>query len=136
MAIRLIRCTHTYMRMPNDCVPHAMQARLHAARAVLSRRARSAAVHVQDGIHGGAEPTVQPSLYPLVACMAMCLSCLEELSLDLGGVWYDEQEAYPSILAPLACVPHLARLSVSYPSRAGIDSVQAGPGRSTCCVEA
>ena len=112
-----------------------VQVRLHAARPALSHRVRSAAVrvHVPEGdATAAAEPSAPPVLYyPLMACMAMCLSCLEELSLELGGLEYysDEgEEACPSVLAPLAGLPHLARLSVSYPGGAGIEVFQAGLG--------
>ena len=79
-----------------------------------------------------AEPSAPLELYPLVACMAVCLPRLEELSLDKQGRFkYHDQTACPSILAPLAGLPRLARLSVSYPGYPGdtdIEVFQAGPG--------
>ena len=81
--------------------------------------------------------------------MAVCLPRLEELSLDLGAqLCYDEEEeAHPSVLALLAgSLPHLARLSVTYPGGrtrpwgpqsllggADVKVFQAGPGM-TCCM--
>ena len=106
-----------------------MQVRLHAARPALSQRARSASVRVNGG--HDAKPSALPELYLLVSCMATCLPRLEELSLDLGEIWYHiESGAYSSILAPLAGLPHLARLSVKYPGRgcADIAHYQASPG--------
>ena len=103
-----------------------MQARLHAARPALSHRVRNSAVRVcsTDEDHN---PSVRPVLYPLMACITVCLSCLEELSLDLGNLDTTEQDASPSILAPLAGLPHLARLSVEYPDAADIPVLQVGP---------
>ena len=138
---------HASSKRPVSTVSHAMQACLHAARPALSRRARSAAVHV-NGEHFDADASVLPALYPLVACMAVCLPCLEELSLDLGErLCYDEEEeSHPSVFALLAgSLPHLARLSVSYPGwrttwgnehslagGAGVEVFQASPGMTFC----
>ena len=107
-----------------------MQARLHAARPALCNRVQSAAVRVHwDDIDNDVDESLaRPALYPLVACMAMCLSRLEQLGLDLGNLEYSDQEAYSSILAPLAGLPHLARLSVAYPAGADIEVFQARPG--------
>ena len=75
------------------------------------------------------EPSVRPELSPLVACVATCLPHLEELSLDMGGLWCRMKgDAYPSILASLAGLPHLATLSIAYPGRVTIDVFQAGSG--------
>ena len=94
----------------------AMQARLHAARPALSRRVRSTVVLVYWGDDTDDNRSARPALYPLMACVAMCLPRLEELSLHMGNVKYTDQEAFPSVLAPLACLSHLARLSVMYPT--------------------
>ena len=119
-----------------------MQARLHAARPALCHRVQSAAVRVcwsdTDDDDDEDDSSMRPALYPLVACMAMCLPRLEELSLDLdlGNLKYTDQEAFPSILAPLAGLPHLARLSVLYPGGADIQVFQAGQGGSAWCIQA
>ena len=112
-----------------------MQVRLHTVRPALSHHVRSAAVRVHN--HGSedaeeANPSAQPELYLLVACLATCLPRLAELSLDLGELWYHigyrEVETYPSILAPLlAGLPHLAVLKVAYPGCADITIFQARP---------
>ena len=109
-------------------MPRALQTRLHAARPDLSFRAQSAAVRVHGGDCAAAELPAPPELYPLLACMVTCLSRLEELSLDLGKFAYHDQKACPSILAPLAGLPHLARLRVSYPGGADIEVFQVGLG--------
>ena len=78
---------------------------------------------------------VLPELYMLTACMTMCLPHLEELSLDLGKLCF-EREPHPiSMLAPLAGLPHLARLSVAHPGGAAIEMFQAGV-RAVCLVAA
>ena len=113
-------------RLLNIPTSHTMQVRLHAARPALSHRVRSASVRV----HGGtaSDFTTLPALYPLVACMAMCLPRLEEMSLDLGTSWHKRQlQPFPSILAPLDGLPHLSCLRVSYPGAVDITIVQAGP---------
>ena len=106
-----------------------MQARLHAARPALCHRVRYAAVRAYCGDAPDdpeVDPSVPPALYPLVACVTVCLPRLEELFLDLDVA---EQKVYPiSILALLAGLPHLERLSVSYPTGAAdIEVFQAGP---------
>ena len=121
-------CMHDASNLFALC--RAVQVRLHAARTALSHRARSTALRVH-GVENSAKPSLLSELHLLAACMATCLPRLEELSLDLGKrMWYiyDMQFEYPSILAPLAGLPHLATLSVAYPGRANIKVFQAGPG--------
>ena len=78
-------------------------------------------------VHGETDDASLYPLYPVVACMAVCLPRLEELSLEMRTSSHERQaQPNPSVLAPLAFLPHLARLSVAYPGGAHMTIFQAG----------